>query len=389
MINIHKNGQFIWAEISSKYRYNSENEIEIVGVSRNIEERKNAEKKVLYLSFHDQLTGIYNRRYFEEKIKKLDKEENLPLSIILADVNGLKLTNDVFGHMEGDKLLVDISNIMKKECMYNDVFARIGGDEFIYLLPKTTEEEAKKMILRIKQLLRENSNEKSILSVAFGSATKIEIKQNLENIFIDAENEMYQNKLLESDIVRSEMIKAITNNFYKNNTSEEAHNKRVGLLCGKIAKAMGMNDEDVNEVVTAGMLHDIGKISMDERLIGSHEYLNKRDLKEYLRHPERGYQILKSSTEFSHIAQYVLSHHERMDGSGYPQGLAGDRIPVQSRILCIANVFDMLINPRDGKERLSYYDAVKELIKDSGTQYDSEIVKILVEKVLKIPFEFE
>lgn len=386
MQNVHKNGRLVWTEISSKYRYNAENDIEIVGVSRNIEERKNAEQKVLYLSFHDQLTGLFNRRYFEDEILRIDKEENLPLTIILADVNGLKLTNDVFGHITGDKLLVKISEVMKNECRYSDIIARIGGDEFIFLMPNTNEEDAKKIIERIKHTLKIKSGEKLVLSVAFGTATKSEIKQNIGNTFVDAENEMYQNKLIESNIVRSEIIKVITNTFYRKNKFEEAHNKRVGMLCGKIAQAMGMNENDVNEIVTAGMLHDIGKISMDERLIEKHEQLNNKDLKEYLRHPERGYQILKSSMEFAQVAHYVLSHHERVDGQGYPQGLCGDKIPVQSRIMAVANAFDMMTSPRGGQEKMSNEEAVKELIKNSGTQFDSKIVKVFVEKVLKKPY---
>jgi PAS domain S-box-containing protein len=104
--NIHKNGQKVWVESSLKYRYNSKKEIEIVGVSRNIEERKHTEKKVLYLSYHDQLTGLYNRRFYEEELRRLDTDRNLPITLVLADVNGLKLTNDAFGHLAGDELLV-------------------------------------------------------------------------------------------------------------------------------------------------------------------------------------------------------------------------------------------------------------------------------------------
>jgi len=149
-----KNGDIIWVEISAKYRYNSEGDIEIVGVSRNIEERKKTEKEIKNLSYHDQLTGLYNRRYYEEELKRLNTKRNYPLALIMADVNGLKLMNDAFGHKTGDTLLRKIADILKASCRADEIIARIGGDEFIILLPKTDASIVNKILTASRRLLK-------------------------------------------------------------------------------------------------------------------------------------------------------------------------------------------------------------------------------------------
>lgn len=386
MQNIRKDGQHIWMETSSRYRYNARQEIEIIGVSRNIEERRNVEQKVRYLSYHDQLTGLYNRRFYEEELSRLDTKENLPITLVLADVNGLKLTNDAFGHLAGDQLLIRISAILSEKCRKGDVIARIGGDEFILLMPKSGREEADDVVLQIKKALAAESSDSSVLSVSFGYATKSAEGQDMEDIFVEAENTMYQHKLNESSSIRNETIKIITQVFYSKSKREEEHNKRVGELCGEIAKAMGMREEDIKEVITAGALHDIGKIGMEEKLFEKQEPLTEQEWIEYKRHPEIGYQILKNSNEFTKIAQYVLCHHERADGSGYPRGIAGEDIPVQARILSLADAYDRMQSPRTGKSGMGEEAAVREIIKNAGTQFDEAVARFFVEKVLQNPW---
>lgn len=383
MQSIHKNGRLIWMETSAGYRYNAEQEIEILGVSRNIEERRNVEQKVLYLSYHDQLTGLYNRRFYEEELLRLDAARNLPVTLVLADVNGLKLTNDAFGHLAGDQLLIQVSQILSSECRGEDMVARIGGDEFVLLLPGMEEKEAEGLIANIKKTLAAKSSESSVLSVSFGCATKTADIQRMENIFVEAENAMYRHKLNESSSMRNETLKIITQVFYRKSKEEEAHNKRVGRLCGKIGRAMGMSEESVNELITAGSLHDIGKIGIEEKLFKKQNPLTETEWVEYKRHPEIGYQILKSSNEFTQIAQFVLCHHERMDGKGYPRGIKGNDIPLQARILSLADAYDRMLYPREYQEPMEEEAVIKEIAANAGSQFDEAIARIFIEKVLK------
>ena len=383
MQNVHKNGSNVWVEASAKYRLNNENEIEIVGVTRNIDDRKKAEEKVLYLSYHDQLTGLYNRRYYEEQIEKLDKLENMPMALIIADVNGLKLTNDAFGHLVGDKLLIYTGEALKSVLEGKGIAARIGGDEFVLLLPKTDKKEAKRLVDIVKKNMAVKKIDNINISVSFGYSIKNHLNQDITNIFIEAENYMYRNKLNDSRSNRSKTINLIINTLYEKNSEEEKHCRRVSKLCGEIAEALEMSENEVSEVITAGLLHDIGKIAIGEKAFSKSEKLSEAEYNEYKRHSEIGYKILKSSDEFSNIAEYILYHHERVDGRGYPKGLIGDNIPIQSRILSIADYYDNIVNPLKYEEACSKEQAIEKIKMQCGKKFDVNIAKVFMEKVLK------
>lgn len=377
-----KDGDIIWVESSAKFRYNSYGEIEIIGVSRNIEQRKKTEEQILYLSYYDQLTGLYNRRFYEEELKRLDTNRSFPISLIVADVNGLKLANDAFGHKMGDKLLKAFADILKKESRAEDIVARIAGDEFVILLPKTTSEEAEKVIKRIKKAMENKYVNNMILSASFGWDTKTNMSEDMGNIFTKAEDNMYRNKLSESNEIKGETIKLINESLFKRSIREEEHCKKVSKLSEEIGRALGLSTNKINILSVLGLFHDIGKIGIDANILNKSDKLEDDEWYEIKRHSEIGYQILRSVNEFSHIAEFVLWHHERIDGKGYPQGLKGEEIPLESRILSVADAYDSITNPNSYKKAKNKAEAIDELIKNSNAQFDEEIVKVFIEKVL-------
>lgn len=377
-----KNKSPIWTEVSINFRYNDKREIEILGVSRNIEERKKSEKEVTYLSYNDQLTGLYNRRFYEEKLKKLDREENLPLTLVMADLNGLKLTNDAFGHLVGDKLLKRFSKILKEKFRENDIIARTGGDEFVILLPKTSCEKAEKIVHRIKKSISKEKINNIVLSVSFGWATKTSVNQSVEKIYTQAEDNMYYKKLLESTSMKNQTIKLIIESLYRNNNIEQEHCERVSKLCKKMGIVLGLDSNKVEDLRLLGLLHDIGKIGVNERVLSKSEKLNRGEWLEIKRHPEIGYKILKSVNEFSHIAEYVLCHHERVDGKGYPRNLKGDEIPLQAKILSVVEAYDIMTSGYHYKLRLSEKQAINELKMNSNTQFDPKVTEVFIKEIL-------
>ena len=192
-----KDGSVIWVEFSMKYRLNKTGELEAIGVSRNIEERKRAEERIRFLSYHDQLTGLYNRRYYEEQLPAMDVPENYPLSLVMVDVNGLKLANDTQGHQVGDAMLTAVADMLQKMCKQHDLVARIGGDEYVLLMPNTRADEVEQRISDVDTHLRNHSVGSLRLSVSFGWATKDSTEKSLPEIFKEAEDMMYTRKRLE------------------------------------------------------------------------------------------------------------------------------------------------------------------------------------------------
>lgn len=382
-----KNGQLIWVEFSLKFRYNAQNEIEIFGVSRNIDDRKRMENEVLYLSYHDQLTGLYNRRYYEEQLEIIDRAENLPIALIMADVNGLKLTNDAFGHLVGDRLLMTFSDILKNECRKNDIMARVGGDEFVILLPNTTHEEAETIMNRIKKAIANKMVDQISLSVSFGLKAKEHMSQSFTDIYKQAEDYMYRQKLFEGKSFKGETIKIIIKTLYEKYPAEKSHGERVSELCQATGVALGLSENEINELGMVGLLHDIGKIGLEENVLDKPGKFNADDWHAVKRHPEIGYQILRSVTEFADIAEAVLAHHEKLDGTGYPKGLKGDAIPYMSKVVAVADAFDAMTSTTVYRVGMTVESAVQELKKYVGTQFDEKIARVFVEKVLERVWE--
>jgi len=351
-------------------------------LERENEARKNQEEKLKYLSFHDHLTGLYNRRYFEEELIRLDTDINLPMTIVMGDVNGLKLVNDSFGHAIGDKLLKEVANMIKEECRAGDIIARLGGDEFVIILPKTEAFEAEKIIKRIKKRSTQNKAVSIDVSISFGYETKRSIKENIQEVLIEAEDSMYGCKLYESKSLRSKTIDVIMNALIEKSHRELMHSKRVSTICEMIAIALNSEKEFVNQVRIAGLVHDIGKIGIHEDILNKPERLDDDECVAMRKHSEAGWRILNSVNEFSELAEFVLSHHERWDGRGYPRGLQGDEIALQARIIAVADSYDAMTSDRSYRKGMSEDEAKNEIRRCSGTQFDPEIVKVFLEKVL-------
>ncbi len=362
---------------------NADGDIEIIGVSRNIEHRKKAEKDMFYLSYHDHLTGLYNHRFYEEELNRIDTERNLPIALIMADVNGLKLTNDAFGHEAGDFILKSIADIIKSECRADEIIARIGGDEFVILLPRTGQSDVHKLITRFTSAISKIKTENTLLSASFGFAIKQTVAQDMKNIFKEAEDQMYRNKLSESSGIRSKTVDLIIRSLFEKNYHEMHHSRRVSELCEMVAVSLKLEPESISRLRLAGSMHDIGKIGISERVLNKKEQLTSEEENEVMKHSEVGYRILSSVKEFSDTANIVLEHHEKWDGTGYPTGLKGEEISLEARIVSLAESYDAMISEWDYKKQLTKDEAIAEIRRCSGSQFDPVLSNIFVAFLLK------
>lgn len=358
-------------------------------VFRDSSERKERQKRIEYLSYHDQLTDLYNRRFFEEELRRLDVERNLPLSIIYADVNGLKVINDAFGHECGDMLLVEVADAMKAACRADDIIARVGGDEFVILLPSTDPAFAESIIRRIKERVETVFVNGMSASVSLGLETKTDSTQNTNEIMNRAEQGMYQEKIQDAGGYRSVVIHEVFDALIHKVPWAKEHASRVRQLCDLLGQALGMSASDLIEMRIAAELHDIGNVSLGADLLNKPGTLNDKEWVQIKKHPETGYRLLGTCSEYYNIADIVLAHHERIDGTGYPMQLKGDEINWKARVLAVAEAFDTMVHPQPYRAAMSHAEAVSELVRNKGTQFDSEIVDAFVAGVVnKLPEQF-
>jgi diguanylate cyclase (GGDEF)-like protein/PAS domain S-box-containing protein/putative nucleotidyltransferase with HDIG domain len=369
--------------LKTPYFDSPKNVLGLIGISRDITERKKRDNEILFLTYHDALTGLYNRTFFEEERMRLDTQRQLPLSVIIGDINGLKLINDSFGHAMGDELLKKVAEVIKNGCRNTDTVARLAGDEFIILMPNTDINETEQITKRIKALALKEKIESIDISVSFGYETKTDENVKIQDTFKMAEDHMYKKKLFESPSMMGKTIETILNTLHEKNKREEQHSHRVSKLCGNMAEALGLPEGDVEELETAGLLHDIGKIAIEDRILNKPDKLTENERNEIMRHPEIGYRILRSVNSLAETANYILAHHEHWDGSGYPKGSKGNNIPLQSRIIAIADAYDAMTSERTYCDALSEETAIEELQNNAGIQFQPELVSIFIEKVLR------
>jgi len=375
----NKEGKKMFIDLSITLRRDEEgNPTGFRGIARDVTERKLYEDKLKYLSMHDQLTGLYNRAFLEEELKRADSEQQLPTSIIMADLNGLKLVNDTYGHRTGDRMLMKSAQIIKDSCRKDEIIARWGGDEFVILLPKTNREDAEAICRRINEKCRGNYVGDVPLSLSMGLATRENPDTELADVLSIAEDNMYKQKLVESRSARSGVLNALLKTLGSKSNETEEHTWRMGEIALKIGGRLGLPDSELNRLKLLIILHDIGKINIPDEILTKESSLTDEEWEIMKKHPEIGFRIARSTEDFAHVAYDILAHHEWWDGSGYPQGLRGEEIPLLARIVAVADCYEVLAFGRNYSEYLPTQEIIEEFKKGSGSQFDPKLVEIFL-----------
>ena len=373
-----------WFEIYSYplFEEGAEEPTGVVELVRDITERKKAEEKIEYLSFYDSLTGLYNRDYIEEEMERLDTKRQLPISLIMADLNGLKLVNDTYGHYIGDEMLKKSAEILQQSTRKEDIVARWGGDEFVIFLPQTSEEEADNICKRINDACKDVYIKEVPISISVGVSTKNDLNKSLEKVIIEAEDEMYNTKLADSQGTKKAILDTLMGALVAKGIETEKHIEIMEEAALKIGEKIELLESDLKRLSQLVKLHDIGKINIPEGILTKLEPLTSEEWEVVKEHPQIGYRIARSTEEFAHVAEEILSHHERWDGKGYPQGLKGKEIPLLARIIAVAGAYEKIINKEYGSENVSYDVIEKELNKRARNSLDPELVDAFI-KIIK------
>jgi diguanylate cyclase (GGDEF)-like protein len=348
----------------------------VMMILTDITEKLRAEEEIRFLSYHDKLTSLYNRAHVEAILPDLEKPENLPMSIIMVDMNGLKLVNDVFGHQQGDLLLVAMAKVLKQSCQQKDIVARWGGDEFLVILPQTDEENCRRVCEQIQSGCREMAETAIPLSAAMGTATKESGIARLAELFNIAENRMYSDKMNRGKEVRRSMIASLEGLLRTRCFENGGHSERVKQLVIDFVNFLGLDmaSAEIKPLTKLARLHDIGKVAIPGELLGKPGPLTSSEWTIIKSHSDVGYRMAQSIGE-STVAEIILALHERWDGNGYPYGLKGDQIPILARIFSLADVYDVITHDRPYKGAMDRAAALREIESGIGSQFDPELAK--------------
>lgn len=375
IVYCHKDGEMRTGSYSAEGIYIN-GELCLLSMISDISDRKKTEADIRYLSFHDKLTGLYNRAYFETQLQRMANSGQMPLTLMIGDVNGLKLINDTLGHQEGDRLLIDVAGILKKFCRPQDMIARWGGDEFIILMPNCGAHTAGQIADHIRTASRHLNDMPIRSSLSLGLATMTSYHQDIREVIKEAEDKMYRNKLLDDRSNRSSFLISLEQTLWSRSNETEEHCRRLQEMTQRIGMAVALSPSELDDLRLLSLLHDIGKIAIPSSILDKPGKLTHEEWESIKKHPEIGYRIALSSPEMAPIADAILQHHERWDGTGYPLGIKGKDIPLMSRIIAIADAFDVMINGRPYQAPLTKAKAWQEIERCAGSQFDPELVVI-------------
>lgn len=346
-----------------------------ITTAKDITEITEYENKLKYNAYHDHLTNLVNRRYYDE-VYLYDHINDVGSIVVYGDLNNLKYINDNFGHAEGDKAIKACADVLLSTFKENAVTFRFGGDEFLVIIKDS---QINTVIDKFKQVNKslKTFNDKIQLSVSLG-ISEVTKETDLQSAINEAESKMYSNKYIDSASTRSKTIDMIIKVLFEKDNETERHSRRVNQICKIVSKELDLNTLQVQELIQAGLLHDIGKILIPSNILLNKGRLSKEEYAEIKRHSELGYNILSTEEKLEGIAKIVLHHHEKYDGGGYPAGISGEEIPYLSRILTVCDAFEAMNSDRPYRDKLPLEKIRSEFEGQRGKQFDPELTDLMI-----------
>lgn len=330
------------------------------------------------ISFHDNVTGLYNRGYFEENMRRLDTGRSIPICFILGDINYLKLTNDAFGHGEGDRLLNKIAETLRRCCRDEDIIARWGGDEFAVILPKTDIDAAREVCRRIKNAIENIADLPIPPSMALGVAVKKDSNEDIQAVISAAEKRMYENKLALGRENRNMVISSLMGKINRINPEYNRHMERLRKISWSFVRTLNLGARELESLQIIIPLHEIGKVVVPEEYLRRPGPLSRYEWKALKRYPEAGFHIARAFADTARVSEEILSLRENWNGSGYPRGIKKNEIPLLSRFFAIVDSYDTMTRKRTYAPALTHEQAMDELSDEAEKQFDPEMVREFV-----------
>ena len=353
-------------------------------VITDITEQKKLEIKLKHVFYHDSMTELYNLQYVHDYIAQLKESQVRPVSVIALDINGLQTLNESFGYLYGDEIVKRVAKAVRHICRPEDIPVRWGGDDFFVIAPNTDEQTALAMTEALQQSLRvDDKDSMSDVCITVGQCTQQDVYSTLLQTVKKAVSILRHNKNKDRHSLQLAPINLILQALGEKNKREELHSQRVSYYCTLIGKGMGLDSEAITKLGIIGLAHDIGKIGIDEGILNKPSRLTPDEYEAIKKHAEIGFRILSASSQTAEIGFYVLSHHERLDGSGYPNGIKGESISLYTRILAVADSFDAMTSKRPYCDAKTQAEAFAELRSCASQKLDATVVEALIAQLEK------
>lgn len=351
---------------------------EVLLIIRDITEQVTLERTLRHMAEKDSLCDVYNRRFFENYLSNFNQKEQNGFTILIIDIDGLKLINDTLGHYIGDQMIITVSDIIKKCFDDIGIISRIGGDEFGVIMENQTiqviESGLKQLHLLISKYNHDNTD--YTLSLSNGYGYHSEGILDVKTLYQLADNNMFQNKLLKSSSVKNNLVKTLMKTLEAKDYITEGHADRMETLATQIGQELSLTQSMIDRIQLLTKFHDIGKVGIPDSILKKPGSLTPDEWKIMRTHSHIGERIANESSELRDISHLILKHHEKWDGTGYPLGISGTDIPIECRILAIVDTFDAMTNDRPYRKALSYETAIAEIKANRGKQFDPMLVDL-------------
>ncbi|MDE6319474.1 MAG: HD domain-containing protein, partial [Lachnospiraceae bacterium] len=330
----------------------------------------------------DMLTQLYSKNSFYPEMDKVLAKRVYPVTVVVCNTNGIGLVNDVYGWKKGNELLRQAADLLRENLPQTAILARLADGDMAAAFPEVEQEYAERLFENIKEQYRQANDTGISTDIEYGIAVIRDEAKSLDEALKEAGDSMSTKKLMNQSSQKSSLLDSLTQTLTESDYETEEHVERTREMAIRLGRAMRLSDGDLGKLALLAVLHDIGKIAIPHAILLKPGKLTAEEWEVMKTHTEKGYRIASASKELQPIGQYILHHHERWDGGGYPGGLAGEEIPLLSRIITIVDSHDVMVHDRPYHKAMNEEDAEAELRRCAGTQFDPQLVEAFLE-VLK------
>ena len=332
----------------------------------------NLEKSLLY----DPLTGLYNKQSYLQQIPQWDNKRYWPVAVAVCNINGLKRINDQYGTEYGDAVMKQLAYFVKMHAGEDAYVAKLEGGDILAVLEETTHNETVEICEDIKKDLEGFYGRDVLIHLEYGVAVKEDAITTMEQILGEAKSSMQNKKMLRDNSMSSSLVDSLKQTLSESDYETEEHVERTREMSSRLGKALNLSDTDIGKLELLAIMHDIGKVAIPHQVLLKKGKLSDEEFEIMKQHTIKGYRIANASPELSGIADCILSHHEKWDGTGYPNKLTGEDIPLLARIISAVDSHDVMVHDRPYHHAMPEEDAIKELRRCAGTQFDPHIIEV-------------